>query len=149
VTFLRRSQMKNSANIIPPFLTICWGCSCRRNARWRIPGGWWQSALICTGFIYLVKFKPGAPMMLHAPLQVAPWFVIRAWRQGGWLATSNNHQNNNLPWSMGFVYGPFRNYFEIFDKFFKTYGKPICNVNHEVRHFAILHEQKSSIVWLP
>jgi hypothetical protein len=23
VTFLRRSQMKNSANIIPPFLTIC------------------------------------------------------------------------------------------------------------------------------
>jgi len=60
-------------------------------------------------------------MMLHAPLQG----------------------------SMESVYGPLRNYFEIFDKFFKTYGKPICNVNHEVWNSTILHAQKRNIVWLP
>jgi hypothetical protein len=39
------------------------------------------------------------------------------------------------------VYKPLKAHSEIIEKFFKTYGKPICIVNHEVRHFAALHAQ--------
>jgi hypothetical protein len=83
--------------------------------------------------------------MLRVSLQVASGHVIRDWRQGSCLATSDDYKNNNLTSSMESVYKPLRTHSEIIEKFYRTYGRPICNVDYEVRHFAaLLHEYKTA-----